>query len=280
MTLRSSPTSTTSSTTTPVLIPVLWTVITPHQAHALLGNTTDLSCVHDDIRVSHSDRLVTVFPRNQHWTLLTCEQDNNYTQAICWDRPDSPNTAAAFNLATDLTAIHNWPPIRFQHKHVFSSTCEGDCGAIAAAHFAWHLQLWDHITQAHLKQWHHSFATLSQPGELRAGGPLQPSTHAELKAILILKGVPEDAAQDRTDQAIAKLGTGPIQKALKDKNCWQALKALASRPLCHARRMGLDICLGRWKTDCHRALCTDPCAHPRTSTHVPLMVEPSTHDTP
>ncbi|CAJ1400826.1 unnamed protein product [Effrenium voratum] len=34
----------------------------------------------------------------------------------------------------------------------------------------------------------------------------------------------------RTDQAIAKLGTGPIQKALKDKNCWQALKALASRP--------------------------------------------------
>ena len=43
------------------LDPRPWTVITPHQAHALLGNTTDHSRVHDDIPVSHTDRLVIIF---------------------------------------------------------------------------------------------------------------------------------------------------------------------------------------------------------------------------
>ena len=55
-------------------------------------------------------------------------------------------------------------------------------------------------------------------------------TAEELKAVLIIKGVPQAAVQSRAEAAIAKLGIGPIQAALRDKNNWQALKALASRP--------------------------------------------------
>ncbi|CAJ1386884.1 unnamed protein product [Effrenium voratum] len=119
------------------LDPRPWTVITPHQAHALLGNTTVHSRVHDDIRVPHTDRLVIIFPCNQHWTLLTCEQE----------------TVAQLLLPT-LGGTSN-------------------CGT-----------------------------TLLKPTSDDG------TTPSPRLASLV------NSEQDRTDQAIAKLGTGPIQKAL------------------------------------------------------------------
>ena len=65
---------------------------------------------------------------------------------------------------------------------------------------------------------------------LRGNGGLSSEQIAELRQILISKGVPADAVQERVKQAEAKLGAGPLAEAPQQKNVWPALKIAASKP--------------------------------------------------
>ncbi|CAJ1372896.1 unnamed protein product, partial [Effrenium voratum] len=189
-----------------------WGIITPVQAFELLCATP--RALPNELQLF--DRAVIIFPYNNHWTLLTLEPSEDHTLATYWDAPATPNQQAAHDLTLDICSLMGWPSPHIQHKHIFATTSNGNCGVLAIVHFGWHLDLWDHLPDERIMQWHLAFATTPSGPCLR-----------ELKAVLITKGVPQAAVQSRAE---AKLGIGPIQAALRDKNNWQALKALASRP--------------------------------------------------
>ena len=149
-----------------------WGAITPAQAHELLCATP--RPLPNELHLI--DRAVIIFPYNNHWTLLTLEPSEDHTQAIYWDAPATPNQQAAQDLTFDICSLMGWPSPHIQHKHIFASTSNGDCGVLAIVHFGWHLDLWDHLPDERIKQWHLDFATTPSGPCLRAGGSTEHDT--------------------------------------------------------------------------------------------------------
>ncbi|CAJ1358591.1 unnamed protein product, partial [Effrenium voratum] len=175
-------------------------------------------------------RLVLIFPYHHHWTLLVLElTDDAITTATCWDSQQSPNIDIARQLADTLCRILQFPPIQYQHRTVYEQTIPGTCGVIAAAHLGHHLGLWDVLSTHVLVHWHLQYAPENSE-ELQAAGPQDSEVRSELSALLLTKGVPADTVLQRVEFEFQKLGTNDIRVALQQRNPWQALKAIASRP--------------------------------------------------
>ena len=149
-----------------------WGIITPVQAFELLCATP--RALPNELQLF--DRAVIIFPYNNHWTLLTLEPSEDHTLATYWDAPATPNQQAARDLTLDICSLMGWPSPHIQHKHIFATTSNGDCGVLAIVHFGWHLDLWDHLPDERIRQWHLAFATTPSGPCLRAGGPTEHDT--------------------------------------------------------------------------------------------------------
>ena len=74
---------------------------------------------------------------------------------------------------------------------------------------------------------------LSSPGTvdvLYGAGGLSEEQTASLQDLLRSHGVPEDKLSDTVQQAVAKIGAPALADALRHKNPWPSLKAVASKP--------------------------------------------------
>ena len=68
------------------------------------------------------------------------------------------------------------------------------------------------------------------PATLFGQGGLTSDQEQALLKLLVSKGVPQAASSQRLQQAISKIGPGPLAEALNSRNPWQALKAAGSKP--------------------------------------------------
>lgn len=117
--------------------------------------------------------------------------------------------------------------------------CTHTCGTIALAHMAQCLQLLDAVSPHEISELHNWLLTFQSEGsELFAGGP--DDCQQELANLLSNKGAPIASAAGRAQQVISKLGFRPVQTALKAKNPWAELKAMASKPGTMIRLVNYD----------------------------------------
>ena len=223
--------------------PEPWGIILPVAAADLLRpdpSPQQACALGKSLRQYH--RLATVFPHNQHWTLLTLQiGEAGSAEITCWDGLPHLNHNAADILATRICHLMHCNHQGVAHRNHFQQAAPGTCGAIALAHFGIAADLWDTITHDSIHNWHLAYGTTTHnPDELFAGGfPTEQINH-DLTQLLLTKGVPPEAVQDRASQAIAKLSATTVQEALESRNPWQSLKAAASRPATRFRWISTD----------------------------------------
>ena len=148
---------------------------------------------------------------------------------IVFDGVPGRNTIAARQLVTTLTRLGGCTVQSFLETTVWPQTSPGSCGVLALAHALYWLS--EDADRDHLRRAESLLAELPPlPYSLAGLGGLSAEQEKELKGILISKGVPGEDVDSRLQAAVAKLGSGPLAQTLSQKNVWQALKALGSRP--------------------------------------------------
>ena len=169
------------------------------------------------------------FLHDGHWSLLALDLSPAGTVASLLDGIPGHSTFPARCLAQALCNMLGVAFLGMQQKTIWVQSDSSSCGGIALAHAVAHLT--GRVDDACLEWAVSTLALLPTDfSPLRGRGGLSSDQAAELRQVLISKGVPADAAQDRVKQAETKLGAGPLAEALQQKNVWQALKVAASKP--------------------------------------------------
>ena len=111
---------------------------------------------------------------------------------------------------------------------------DDSCGTLLLGHFGALIGV-DLGGPEQLEIMHPLFAMMSRCyiDHRLGGGPSSSEeirVQRELEGILLEKGVPGPRVQERANMAIKKMGIKDLQHALEQKNPWQWLKAVASRP--------------------------------------------------
>ena len=207
-------------------------VIPPSVASVLLSSIgADRTGPHPSLAATLPEgwRVLVPFVVSEHWTLLALRIEANLVHATVFDGIPGHSTTEARWLATILATLGGHAVGTFQELTKWSQTRPGSCGTIAIAHA---LTLISDAPDSTLLRWAEALlaALPPLPHSLVGQGGLSTEQIAELKGILVSKGVPGDVVDSRLQAATVKLGAGPIAQALARKNIWQALKALGSKP--------------------------------------------------
>ncbi|CAE7655752.1 unnamed protein product [Symbiodinium sp. CCMP2456] len=173
--------------------------------------------------------LLAPFVDNGHWTLLVLRTSGRIVQAQAFDGIPGRNTDGAYTLAKSLCFLGGCDLDSFSEKTIWNQVRPSDCGAIVLAHA---LSLSPDCDCDNLLQTAAAFlsALPPLPSDLWGCGGLAPEQEQELQNLLVQKGVPHELVASRVQSAVAKVGAGALAGALQQKNAWQALKAVASRP--------------------------------------------------
>ena len=177
------------------------------------------------------DDMLTLAPfvSKGHWTLLVLCPCAEGIKGEVFDGIPRRNATSAHCLATALCSLAGKNLTSLAELTIWQQTDEYNCGAIALAHAAYRLSgagLSDQLEIA--LQFIADFPPL--PATLFGYGGLAQDQEQTLLQLLIAKGVPQAAAPSRLQQALAKIGSGPLAAALGNRNPWQALKAAGSKP--------------------------------------------------
>ncbi|CAE7873848.1 ML5 [Symbiodinium sp. KB8] len=215
-------------------IPDFPVVVLPPTIAATLLDYPDISprpgtCDHSAEALPEGHRILVPFAASGHWTLLAIRVVAQAAQVIVFDGVPGRNTIAARQLVTTLTRLGGCTVQSFLETTVWPQTSPGSCGVLALAHALYWLS--EDADRDHLRRAESLLAELPPlPYSLAGLGGLSAEQEKELKGILISKGVPGEDVDSRLQAAVAKLGSGPLAQTLSQKNVWQALKALGSRP--------------------------------------------------
>ena len=133
------------------------------------------------------------------------------------------------NVACDLTFlfanVFSVVLHRLIEKNPIIQPNNDHCAAILRHNFGLHFGLWKSMDFEDIKCWHN--AMLHQESLRGRGVADQTATLQWLTDFLQTKGVPEDQAEPRAQQALKRLGLGSLMKAINTPNPWRALKQLA-----------------------------------------------------
>ncbi|CAE7670713.1 unnamed protein product, partial [Symbiodinium sp. CCMP2456] len=169
------------------------------------------------------------FVSQGHWTLLVLSPCAEGMRGEVFDGIPQRNASPARCLATILCSLAGKELTSLTETTIWLQTDEYNCGAIALAHAAYRLSgagLSDRLDT--VLQFIADFPPF--PATLFGYGGLAQDQEQALLQLLVAKGVPQTAAPSRLQQALAKIGSGPLAAALSHRNPWQALKAAGSKP--------------------------------------------------
>ena len=172
-----------------------------------------VACAHDD-----------------HWYLLHGTLHGTGLHWTCYDglRMDFPS--AVRRVASQLSRFLGLPIDGFTQHHFLLQPDEVSCGAVVVGHLAQCLGLMGTWTASQIQLLYQWLRSHDDGSVERARGPGQATTANDLAALLSKKGVPEEKARTRANEAIQTIGLSQVQQAMRGKNPWQLLKAEASKP--------------------------------------------------
>eukprot|EP00438_Fugacium_kawagutii_P008487 Skav210939 [mRNA] locus=scaffold713:141408:145823:- [translate_table: standard] len=215
-------------------------LIHPREAFAMLNHTwnpTD-STLQTDLAAS-SGQICCIFVAEHHWALLWGDLSVDH---MFWKYEDGiPHKLlhAAHQLASLISNFLQIPSWTLESGGDIQQVDAVTCGTVALCHAARRFGLFGLPSAEHVRTLHSWLLAAPSIGSLHGGG-LTPEQKEALCNLLSEHGVPFLAVEDRAQQAIQKLGPGPIAEALKAKNSWAYLKALASKPSVSLRLVHAD----------------------------------------
>ncbi|OLQ12996.1 hypothetical protein AK812_SmicGene3030 [Symbiodinium microadriaticum] len=173
-------------------------------------------------------RLVLPFVVDQHWACLCLfVHSDGSADAVYFDGVPDRVTLQAACLASALASAAALSIRSFNQCNWFLQGSQQSCGEIAI----WHVcaNAVGFGPQVHVLALH----ALDGPacdGHTTGTGDLSADQYATLRKLLLSKGVPAGKVGQRIQDAIKKLGAGPIAAALAHKLAWSQLKSIASKP--------------------------------------------------
>ena len=174
-----------------------------------------------------------IFAAKQHWALLHGFETGGLLQWTYFDGFRDSIRTLAEQLAWALSQILKIPMASFTSRSMQPQTFPHTCGTIAVIHLCQLLGLQGHLSHGDEFRLHDFLlrhqATLPKP-TFTALGPPHTATADALGSLLLDKGVPAPAIEQRVNEALRILGASAIADALRSKNAWASLKGLASRP--------------------------------------------------
>ncbi|CAE7678191.1 hgiCIIM [Symbiodinium sp. CCMP2456] len=207
-------------------------ILPPKIAGALLelGAADQLRLKHHPALALPEGMLVFVpFVHQEHWTLLVLSISNGSALAEVFDGVPGRNLVQAKQLSTLLCELAGRTLETVTECCTWPQRTQNDCGAILLAHAAGKLSGTNDPAQ--LQEAQAFIATFPPlPHCLLGRGGLSSEQEQALQKLLVSKGVPSANVAARLQQAVSKLGPGPIAEALHSRNPWQALKSAGSRP--------------------------------------------------
>ena len=180
-------------------------------------------------RISGDHLSLVPFVHHNHWTLLALRVQGSAAHATVLDGIPGRNTAAARTLAHSLCYLGGLCLESFCEQSLWQQQSQHDCGEVLLAHAISLLPV--DANDSPIRTARALLAALPDfASDLVGSGGMSTEQERELQHLLVQKGVPPEAAAPRVQSAIAKLGSGALAAALKQRNQWQALKAAANKP--------------------------------------------------
>lgn len=208
-------------------------MVTPSMAKALIDETaTPFQC--HGLRALYQESngdIFCIFAANNHWALLCGTPEG---QTLAWTYLDGLRSFVlqeATKLAWTLSQVLKMP---FGPVVAFSmqpQTYPHTCGTLAIMHLCLIHGLEGHFAPEDELRLHNLLASHQHTKTaFRPMGKGSTDLSDRLAAFLVERGVPDDAALQRAQDAIKTLGAAAITDAFQTANPWATLKGLASRP--------------------------------------------------
>ena len=215
-------------------------------------------------------------PRHRLWMrALFVVQLQVYWQYL--DGLDNSHQTAAEDYARSMSHFLGLEHHGAQFGSLVPQTRDWTCGSTALANLALYLGIYapDLPTETDLL---HQFLWDHAPREGTCWGSGPESTGQSLlqqvSDLLQTKGVPPEASRTRAQQALDMIGKSEVQKAMRSKQAWTELKALASAPrtmlqlvlpselsehtkMHAANKFGADVSISTKKKHKKQALCAN-----------------------
>ena len=177
---------------------------------------------------------------NGHWMLVILHQVDHGLRVASFDGFADHGHDQLGSLLQTLV-LEAPLPIYYHHNSFFQQRLPFSCGTILIAHLAYVLGLGTRDSMNNLESIHLLLLAIDRQlrppscGVLNTGlgkpsDAQESQLIADLRPILVLKGVPEDRIDERCHLAIKKLGITDLHNALHSAQPWASLKAIASRP--------------------------------------------------
>ena len=180
---------------------------------------------------STSKMLFVIFQAKGHWGLLRGAVCGDKLSWTYFDGLRHPLQQQAILLARALTKHFGLSNASWKNASWISQLEPHTCGTIAIGHMAKCLGLEGSFDTDSIGMLHGLFACRNHKASWISGlGPAALDLQANLAAVLATKGVPLDSAASRATAAIQRLGATEVEQALQQKNSWQALKGLTTKP--------------------------------------------------
>ena len=207
-------------------------ILPPKIATLLLGHSTaslDAHISRPSLTFPIGLLVMVPFAAGDHWTLLTLCQAQRGLLGEIFDGIPGRNTVLAQHLATVLCFLASQDLVSVVETSVWTQTDQHSCGAIAMAHAAH--KLTGSSSPGLLASAADFISHFPQlPASLFGNGGLSSDQEQELQKLLVSKGVPPSLVASRLQQAVSKIGPGPLAEALLSRNPWQSLKVAGSKP--------------------------------------------------
>ena len=200
----------------------------PRTALAILAGTWNHQ-VWDLAEKFHASAIsiCSIFHADEHWALLWGERcADGIIWIYCDGLPGKAETPAGL-LAGKLNNILGLQEWDIMPKHNILQLAPHTCGTIALLHAGLCLGLFGIPNESSILQLHEWLFQRRLPGSLHANG-LSKDQLDSLHTLLQDHGVPPGNVAERAQQVLLKLGPSAVIEALKAKNKWAYLKALAS----------------------------------------------------
>ena len=166
-----------------------------------------------------------------HWVYLEMNVTGNLMKVICWDGLDHQARHEILVFAEKARRILVVRTLVVSFNAEYSQQSQHTCGTIALMHHGHAIGFWKDRAVPDEEEWHAILQCFNE-GSLYGEGRLQGDDQLvlELREVLQHHGVPTEKTEERASLAIKKMGAGAIEKALRNRNPWMALKALGSQP--------------------------------------------------
>ena len=191
-----------------------------------------LDSVRNALKDFDGTRIVVLLGSDDHWALLDYAISSDGGEATYIDGLDARLQKEAWQIGLWIHQTFGNGPFNFVAASAFWQQGGSACGAIMLLHLGWRLNLWSEFSKHDVAAWYSVLVWgVIRPCFFGGGGPAgstEDPLRQWLREFLIGKGVEEEAVDGRIEKALKTFSRSKIEQALKQKNPWQALKALGS----------------------------------------------------